>query len=144
MALHLLLILDHVQQSHPGGLRLPLSDVPHHDAHDLRHSDDSGAIPHHRPVARSEGGTAVRYPSHNDHPPLTHSRPHSKYTLTYPSHIISQKKVDSDALYKKIFPIALFFAFSLVFSNYAYVYLSVAYIQVLCALHTAVTRQGLM
>lgn len=139
MALHLLLILDHVQQSHPGGLRLPLSNVPHHDAHDLRHSDDSGAIPHHRPVARSKGGTAVRYLFHNDHPPLTHSRPHSYYTPT-----ISQKKVDSEALYKKIFPIALFFAFSLVFSNYAYVYLSVAYIQVLCALHTAVTRQGLV
>jgi len=42
-------------------------------------------------------------------------------------------------LYKKIFPIALFFAFSLVFSNYAYVYLSVAYIQVLRALYCDLT-----
>jgi len=46
---------------------------------------------------------------------------------------VKEKKVDSEALYKKIFPIALFFAFSLVFSNYAYVYLSVAYIQMLKA-----------
>ena len=43
-------------------------------------------------------------------------------------------------MYKKIFPIALFFAFSLVFSNYAYVYLSVAYIQV----HTVCMPLGLM
>ena len=50
---------DHLQQSHPGGLRLPLPDVPHHHAHDPRHSDDPGAIPHHRPVARGEGGTVV-------------------------------------------------------------------------------------
>jgi hypothetical protein len=79
-------------------------------------------------------------------------RPSTPYSLTHvltaiirpPAYPISQKKVDSDALYKKIFPIALFFAFSLVFSNYAYVYLSVAYIQVLCALHTAVTRQELV
>ena len=57
MALHLLLILDHVQQSHPGGLRLPLSNVPHHDAHDLRHSDDL-ALP---TCIRGGQGTALRY-----------------------------------------------------------------------------------
>lgn len=81
------------------------------------------------------------YSTTNIHPLLTHVL---TANIHPPTHPISQKKVDSDALYKKIFPIALFFAFSLVFSNYAYVYLSVAYIQVLCALHTAVTRQGLM
>ena len=81
------------------------------------------------------------HPTTTIHPLLTHVLTANIHSPTHP---ISQKKVDSDALYKKIFPIALFFAFSLVFSNYAYVYLSVAYIQVLCALHTAVTRQGLM
>lgn len=75
------------------------------------------------------------------HPFLTHV---ITAIIRPPTHPISQKKVDSDALYTKIFPIALFFAFSLVFSNYAYVYLSVVYIQVLCALHTALTRQGLV
>ena len=58
---HLLLISDHLQQSHPGGLRLSLPDVSHYHAHDLRHSDDPGAIPHHRPVTRGGGGTEVRY-----------------------------------------------------------------------------------
>jgi hypothetical protein len=41
-----------------------------------------------------------------------------------------QKKVDFDVVRKQIFPVASFFAVSLVLSNKAYIYLSVSYIQV--------------
>lgn len=42
----------------------------------------------------------------------------------------SQGKVDREVMLKQILPVALFFAVSLVFSNKAYIYLSVSYIQV--------------
>lgn len=45
--------------------------------------------------------------------------------------IALQKKVKSDDIYSKIVPVALFFAFSLVLSNKAYIYLSVSYLQVI-------------
>lgn len=46
---------------------------------------------------------------------------------------VKEKKVDSAALRGQILPVALFFAFSLVLSNKAYIYLSVSYIQMLKA-----------
>jgi drug/metabolite transporter (DMT)-like permease len=46
---------------------------------------------------------------------------------------VKEKKVDAKALQTSIFPVALFFAVSLVLSNKAYIYLSVSYIQMLKA-----------
>ena len=43
---------------------------------------------------------------------------------------LNQKKVNSTIIQTQIFPVALFFAVSLVLSNKAYIYLSVSYIQV--------------
>ena len=42
-----------------------------------------------------------------------------------------QNKVDMKVLQKQLIPVAVFFSFSLVLSNKAYIYLSVSYIQVL-------------
>ena len=44
---------------------------------------------------------------------------------------VKENKVDKDILLKQVLPVALLFALSLVFSNKAYIYLSVSYIQVL-------------
>lgn len=41
-----------------------------------------------------------------------------------------QEKVKTEDIQYKIVPVALFFAFSLVLSNKAYIYLSVSYLQV--------------
>lgn len=46
---------------------------------------------------------------------------------------VKEKKVDSDVMKTKIFPVACFFAVSLILSNNAYIYLSVSYIQMLKA-----------
>ncbi len=43
-----------------------------------------------------------------------------------------QKKVNTEDITSKIVPVAVFYAFSLVLSNKAYIYLSVSYLQVDC------------
>lgn len=55
----------------------------------------------------------------------------SKTTNMLPG--VAEKKVDTNAMHKKIFPVASFFAVSLILSNKAYIYLSVSYIQMLKA-----------
>lgn len=46
---------------------------------------------------------------------------------------VSENKVNAQVMLKQILPVAIFFAFSLVLSNKAYIYLSVSYIQMLKA-----------
>jgi hypothetical protein len=46
------------------------------------------------------------------------------------NHYFSQNKVTLGVLRNQILPVALFFSISLIFSNKAYIYLSVSYIQV--------------
>lgn len=46
---------------------------------------------------------------------------------------VNEKKVTTDVFLKQIAPVSVFFAFSLVLSNKAYIYLSVSYIQMLKA-----------
>lgn len=44
---------------------------------------------------------------------------------------VKEGKVDASVIQKRIFPIAVLFAISLICANKAYLYLSVSYIQVL-------------
>lgn len=55
----------------------------------------------------------------------------SRITLLLPS--VNEGKVTFSIMYRKIMPVSIFFAISLVLSNSAYMYLSVSYIQMLKA-----------
>lgn len=60
----------------------------------------------------------------------THLPPSVPWYNTYST---QQNKVSNTTLKEQILPVAIFFAVSLVFSNKAYIYLSVSYIQMLKA-----------
>ena len=108
---------DLVQQGSVGSTKVPISYVPHHLAHDLRHYSHANHVPYHQYVARGERGKFYMNIS------LV------LFVLLNVLFLI-QGKVNLEVMQKQILPVTLFFATSLVLSNKSYIYLSVSYIQV--------------